>query len=30
MKKHDRLALLRQLDGAYTLPMQTFIDQRQV
>jgi hypothetical protein len=26
MKKHDRLALLRQLDGAYTLPMQTFID----
>ena len=26
MKKHDRLALLRQLDGAYTLPLQTFID----
>ena len=26
MKKHDRIALLRQLDGAYTLPMRTFIE----
>ena len=26
MKKHDRIALLRQLEGAYTLKMSAFID----